>query len=366
MAGRKDRIMTQKVTVKKKALHAALQKIMKVVPNGGTNIMALKYVHLSTEKDKLVLRGTDLDAALVVRVEAEGEIETCVLGKALQALSRPESRKDNSAVVIECVEDANVGIQVDSMTTKVKSFPVEDYPALPKGRLAIVAKDWDSAELKKLFKYALLAMSDDVTRPHINCAAFLGRKLVTTDGHRLHTAVLPAKVKKDVLLPSRAAYVCEKLLAKKASVSIKTNGKRVLIQSDDWELYSKFGEGQFPPYDQVIPRGNDVYVEIETDVLAKVLKKLSSLASSLKLSLQDGKCKILTTDETYGYTETELPVKQVEGPTDEIVVGLNMSYLAEVIQFDFDKAIFKFGRSLDPIVVEAGGCRQSVIMPMRI
>jgi len=360
--------MTQKVTVEKQELYAALQKLMKVIPST-TNLMALNYVHLSMDNDELVLRGTDLDVSLVVRVKAQGNIDdTCVLAKALYVLAKPESKKDRTSVVIECSGKERVGINVDSMTTVIQSFPVEDYPELPKVRLKFAVKSWNGGELKKLLSYVIPAMSDDETRSHINCAAFLDKKIVTTDGHRLHTAVLPSAVKEDVLLPARAVYLCDRFLNKKQSVSIKINKdkNRVLVESENWELYSKFSQGEFPPHDQVVPKGNEVHVEIETKVLSKVLKKLNGLASFLKLSLDGGQCKLLTEDTEFGSTETELSVKQLNGSANPLLVGFTISYLMDVINFDFEKAVLKLGGPLDAALVEAGAVRQSVVMPMRI
>jgi len=49
-----------------------------------------------------------------------------------------------------------------------------------------------------------------------------------------------------------------------------------VLRADDVTLTVKLGEGQFPPYDQVIPKENDKILVIEREVLLDALRRVSS------------------------------------------------------------------------------------------
>jgi len=61
-------------------------------------------------------------------------------------------------------------------------------------------------------------------------------------------------------------------------------------------LTVKLGEGQFPPYEQVIPKENDKIIVLEREILLDALRRVSIIASDktwgIRLSLEKGSLAI--------------------------------------------------------------------------
>ena len=98
-------------------------------------------------------------------------------------------------------------------------------------------------------------------------------------------------------------------------------------------LTSKLIDGTFPDYDRVIPEGNDKILEVETELFAQAVDRVSAISAeksrAVKLSISKGNL-ILSANSAENDTANE--TIQVDYDDAEIEIGFNSRYLLDIAQ----------------------------------
>ena len=193
---------------------------------------------------------------------------------------------------------------------RVKALAPDDYPALPledksAGREAVDVKV-DAGSLASALSQVVRAASTDETRQILTgvlCEIEDGSlTLAATDSYRLAVRKLAAPGatgKRDVVLPSRTLSELARALGGGASVeaSIKENLVAFAIDHageegttlEEATIGSRFIEGEFPKYRQLLPDGYPNRLEVDRDALLEVTKRVGLLAqNNLPVKLQLG------------------------------------------------------------------------------
>jgi DNA polymerase-3 subunit beta len=132
-------------------------------------------------------------------------------------------------------------------------------------------------------------------------------------------------------------------------------------------------EGEFPEYDQVIPKNNDKKLKMGKEMLYGSLRRVSTMASEraegVKLSLKKNSMELSSYHQDFGDAKEEVDV-QYEGPPIEI--GFNARYLIEALQsMDTDEILMELKDEGSPGIIRPQSSQVSsqqlcIIMPMRI
>jgi DNA polymerase-3 subunit beta len=237
------------------------------------------------------------------------------------------------------------------------------------------------------------SFSGDETRPHLNGALFQGDgkvlRMVTTDGHRLSKAEYKTEESRfynfSFVLPNRGVMELKRLLdVREGLLELGTGGGTLFVRREieiekasegagaqlaELVLSSKLVEAEFPPYDQVIPRGLEKNVVASRAALLEAMRRVSVVSAErtlgVKISLSEGALEVSTDNPAVGESSEVVDVVY-EGP--ELVIGFNARYFIDVLGVLADEEIHvDLSGPLDPAVVrDAAGCFVGVIMPMRI
>jgi DNA polymerase-3 subunit beta len=129
-------------------------------------------------------------------------------------------------------------------------------------------------------------------------------------------------------------------------------------------------DGQFPEYQQVIPKVADRQLVVRKDQLLETLKRVSLLsaekAHAVRLALEPGVLRISSQNPELGEAKEEVPV---EYKGKSLAIGFNARYLIDGLQaIDGDEVRLELGDDSSPGVVRpaSGSAYTAVIMPMRI
>ena len=131
----------------------------------------------------------------------------------------------------------------------------------------------------------------------------------------------------------------------------------------------KLIDTEFPPYDQVIPKGQDKHVIIPRVALLEALKRVSVVSSErtlgVKFSLSEGSLEISTDNPSVGEGSEIIDVGY-DG--EELVIGFNARYYIDVLNvLDESEVVVELSGDLDPAVIkDTSGSYVGVVMPMRI
>ncbi len=264
----------------RRALHAALKELLRVAPSKAAT-PALEMVHLFATNGILTATTTDLSRRLSCQLPAQGGLDVCVHGKMLSQVIKPEGRGD--AGTVEIFQDENkVSVLADGLTSHLRHTPTADFPVGPTPKQdqpwSLVAM-WPSAPLKDALSFVLPAASRDESRAHLCTVLLEDNDAVTTDGHRLHLARLPAPVPHPLLLPAPAAGTLVRLLSHGAQVILAKGGEVLRLKVGNWQLDTRLSDRKFPPYNAVIPNmeAQPTHVRLQAKLLARALARVSRL-----------------------------------------------------------------------------------------
>ena len=193
-------------------------------------------------------------------------------------------------------EDAEVSLQPQDKRLLVKAgrsrfslqtLPAEDFPRLAKAAGEVARFTMAQKALRRLLGLVQYAMAQQDIRYYLNGLLMVVEggelKLVATDGHRLafaslaHTASLP---RQEAIVPRKTVVELAKLLAESDDeVRIELSPTQAGFSFGSIELVSKLIDGNFPPYERVIPSGNDKSLSLEAKEFAQSVDRVSTISA---------------------------------------------------------------------------------------
>jgi DNA polymerase-3 subunit beta len=236
----------------------------------------------------------------------------------------------------------------------------------------------DAAVLREMIDKTIFSVSGDETRFHLNgvffeCDGALAR-MVSTDGHRLskveRTLTGGPILTHGVIIPKKGLVEIKRALeGERGTCELAVQGSHVFLKASGIALAVKTIESQFPPYDQVIPRGNTKVVVIDRTSLVEALKRatlMSSETRGVRLSLENDVLHVASDNPELGEVREEIDV-QYKG--ESLSVGFNPRYFIDLLtQMTTEQIRLELAGDLDPAVLKPaeGEDYLGVVMPMRI
>jgi DNA polymerase III subunit beta len=228
---------------------------------------------------------------------------------------------------------------------------------------------WPTAPLLDALAHCIPTICGDATRPHINSLC-LHEVMASTDGHRLHTASLPTQLSEPLLIPLRSAQILPRILKGADNVVIARSDDTLKLRAGVFTLETKMTDAEFPPIDQVIPKGHETRLVVDASGFSKAIKKAGSLSSDRLKGIRmtiNGVVELSSSEED---CESKVMVTPLENnhPEDspDIIMGVNMAYMVDALARDKGQVTIEVGKPLDPILVRHEDDRLSVVMPMRV
>lgn len=328
------------------------------------------------DKDGLTVTGTDLEMGLKVRVK----VEVAQAGNAtLPAKKLAEIVKSFDEGDIEItVKDGTKGeIKSGRATIRLMGVPADDFPNFP-GYRKEKSLTLPSKVLLDMIKRTSFSVSMDETR-YILQGGLLqsdGKKarMVTTDGHRLsyieHELAAPQEVVQAVI-PSKALSELSRVLESNDNpVTVFFTDNQIFVEIGDVTLFSRLLDGQFPNYEQVIPKKNEHTLVAEVAPLQSVVNRISLLAAdkgnSVKFHVSDDGLQVTAATPDVGEGSDSL---DVEYSGTAMTVAFNARYLMDVLRsLGTERVELKMSSPLSPtLITPVGGDSGAryVVMPMR-
>lgn len=204
--------------------------------------------------------------------------------------------------------------------------------------------------------------------------------MVATDGHRLSLVDREGQmikgVEKGLIIPKKGVLEIKKILGEKdgeGEMGVFVNNTHAFFKMGKSLMVIRLIEGEFPEYEQVIPKNNDKKLKVGKEILYGSLKRVSTMASEraegVKLSLKKNVMELSSYHQDFGDAKEEVDL-QYEGPSVDI--GFNARYLIEAIQsFDTEEILLEFKDEGNPGMIRPQPSQPSshqicIIMPMRI
>ncbi len=359
-----------------------------------TTLPILSHVLLEGEKDFLYLTGTDLETGvregLPANVQREGKAS--VSAKKLYEIIR---ELPDRPIHIEKKENHWVTLICGKSTFNLAGLDPDEFPSLPAYREEHFSKI-PASTLMEMIERTVFAASNEESRYHLNGVFFLQTKqsgkevlrMVATDGHRLsliHREGFRIRgIEKGIILPKKGILEVKKILADRAGeepVEIYFDGTHGFLRIGKSLMIVRLIDGEFPEYEQVIPKENDKKIKMEREKIYACLRRISTMANEriegVKLSLKKNILEGSSFNQDFGDAREELEVSY-EGASLE--VGFNARYLIDVLNVvDSNEVWLELRDEGSPAILrplsEASSEKPStlgsndqlfIIMPMRI
>lgn len=365
-----------KVICNRGALQEALN-IAGIVSSGRTPKPILQCVKLTAGKDRLTISATDLEVAVRysdTQVQVESEGETLVMADKLRDIVR-ESIDDTLSLELQ---GEQMHIKGQDSHFKIFTQSPSEFPPVPEfegpADFAVQGK-----LLKQLISQTLFAAAKEATRYAFNGVLTTIRQkrliLVATDGRRL------AMAKGDLLkadnvteggqsiVPAKTLNLVDKLISSPDEpVEVKLTENQVIFHTAEATLTSNLIEGQFPPYEDVLPKECDRKMTAGTAELLSAVRRSSLLTTSdskgVRLSFNKSGLTLSSRSPEAGEATVNFACK-FEGA--DIEVGFNPIFFADALRVvNTDEVTFELLAPNRPGLLKAGPNFSYVIMPVNL
>jgi len=153
-------------------------------------------------------------------------------------------------------------------------------------------------------------------------------------------------------------------------VEIIVSKNQVLFHVGEIKVISRLIEGQFPNYQQIIPKNSKTQTYFNINELALALKRINIFAkeNNNKIIFRVHKNEVVITTDTTQYGEGEIRLKvKVDGGDNE--VALNSQYLLDVLgNLTEDEVMLEMGEKTTPVIIRPVKSSDylHIIMPLKI
>jgi DNA polymerase-3 subunit beta len=357
----------------KDVLMKGIQDVQSAI-NPKTTLPILSNILLETGKDNLSLTATDLDIGITSNIQVKPGTEGAITIPAKKFFDIIKELPDG-AVSISVKKNNLVHIECPSCVFKIMGLPKDEFPQLPdfKNKDSIVMQ---RSKLKKMIGMTSFAISRDETRYVLNGVLFVIKssyiRMVATDGRRLamveEKTQAPKTQERKIIIPAKTIAELSKLLGDEGEVKMCFGNNQVLFDIGSTKVVSRLIEGEFPNYEQVIPKEVKDKIGISRASFLAATKRASLFTNpdslAVKIELSKDKMVLSKSAPYIGEAREEITV---DYKGKELAIGFNPDYLIDVLKNISDEMVnFEIADAEKPGVIRIGSEYVYVVLPMQL
>jgi DNA polymerase III subunit beta len=344
----------------------------------------LSNVLIEAEKDQISLSTTNLDLGIRCKIKAEVK-ETGSVTLPVKRLAGIVRELPNVDVMFDAGTNHQVKLASGGSHFKIMGIGAEEFPKLPD-----TGDDktftLEQAELAGMLGNVAYAQSTDETRYILNGVYFNFKdaklSLVATDGRRLALVskeiAVPAGSAGAIIIPAKTVAELLRLLGKGEKLQVSFNERRAAFQietgkdssglSDSIYLFSKVVEGNYPNYQQVIPKETHQRIKLERELFLQCVHRAALVTSeksnSVKVKVSSNLLEITASSPDFGESHESMAISY-SGP--ELQVAFNPQFIMDPLRaLTKDEVFFELKDEVSPGVFKTLDSFVCVIMPVRL
>jgi DNA polymerase-3 subunit beta len=361
--------------------------LMQSVAGRKTTLPILSHMLLEWDQNSLYLTGTDLETGireeLTATIQQKGKAS--VSAKKLYEIVR---ELPDETIHLQKKENQWITLQCGKSIFNLAGLDPEEFPALP----ACQEENFSTVSthlIREMIEKTVFAASNEESRYHLNGVLFTQSKqggkeilrMVATDGHRLSLVDRENQpirgIEKGLIIPKKGILEIKKIIGdrdEEEEMGIYFNSTHGFFKMGRSLTVIRLIDGEFPEYEQVVPKGNDKKLVIGREKMYSSLKRVSTMASErvegVKFSLKKNIMEMSSYHQDFGDAKEEVEVTY-EGPP--LQVGFNARYLMEALNImDTDEVLMELKDEGSPGILKPsspppGASNQlCIVMPMRL
>ena len=319
-------------------LHSDLQKALELVGRISTKhvtLPVLQCVRIEATGTEISLQATNLDINLEIPLQGE-VVESGVVAVPTQIFFQSIQFINQEQVTLR-MEDQTLQIETKSTSTSIKLFSPDEFPVVQ--QLTNLGDTLQGSQFSYGIKSVAFAASQTSIKPELGSVFIQQKKehsltFTATDSFRLMEKTVSQKgltLKESLMIPQKNALelarVCE------------TVGENPLFGMDDNQCALRFPggvyvstrlvSGNFPDYEQIIPKEFVTYVTLLKADLQQSFKKTNIFLNKFRqvtLTVNESDLTVSSQNNEVGHT-TDTIKATVEG--EELSLNFNQQFIMD-------------------------------------
>ncbi len=356
----------------KNHLMEGIQIVQNIVSSKAT-LPILSNMLLETKGNKGRMNTTDLDIGISCEIPVE-TIEEGAITIPAKRFSDIVRELPSGEIIISTKKNNQVDIEGNKCRFKLNGLPKEEFPKFPEFKDKEVIKIAQGI-FKEMILMTSFAVSHEESRYVLNglLMEISGDtiRMVATDGRRLakieKKLEMPVKKEISVIIPIKAIQELHRNLMEEGSVSFIAGTNQVLFDVNGILIATRIIEGEFPNYNQVIPKPVSPKVGVNREVFLSAVRRANLLTTpdfqAIKFEVFVDKLVISKTTPDIGESREEIPI---EYGGKEMIVGFNPQFLIDMLKNVSEESIEIELMGADKAGVIRLGDYLYLVLPMRI
>lgn len=338
-----------KITFEKDVLIEAMTPAMSAVSDRNT-ITAIEGILFTTDsEERVILSSYDLEKGYRTAVKAQVERQGSFIINAAK-LFRMVRMMPEHLVTIEINEKFQAKISSGNSVFALSALPGGDFPSLPdlNGDKGISI---EQSLLKKMIGQVQHAIAVADPRP-VFCGAYFRMtsqkvRIVSCDRNRLAlrekdcalTMGQGADNGVSFIVPGKTLLELSKMLSndEEEKMVIAFGRKHVIFHMGDSLFFSRLIDGEYIDYNSVIPKSNEIKVELDRRELVEALERVSLVTDDksvgqirgyVKCVFEDSLLKVSSSSSVSSVSDEV----EIEKKGNDITIAFNCKYLLDALR----------------------------------
>ena len=366
-----------KLIFKKHELASAIQ-ILQGVSAGRTTLPILGNILVKAEDERLEMSGTDLEVSIKMNVEGSIEEPGSITIPA-KKMSEIVRELPDEEIRLTTTSNDRIEIICGEGEYKIIGLPSSEFPEIPSTLESYFTMD--ANQLIKMIEKTEFAAATDESRYFLNGVFFRftpeDTRLVATDSRRL--AMTEGEVIESiseeigVIVPLKAVRAIQKAFVEEETIKVGLLDNQIAFSTDNTTLVSRLIEGEYPNYEEVIPKDNEINIRLDTKKFLDVLQRVALLSNpktySIKLNVEGNRITVSAKTPDLGEAKETFEINSGEG---NLVMAFDARYIIDALKhIDTEEAVMELKDSLAAAVIHPYESSDNLdyiylIMPMRL
>lgn len=341
----------------------------------------LNNILLETQHGRLKISSTNLEIGIncwvAGKVEKEGKITIPAKPFTFFVNNLP-----NENIELE-IKDDSLTVKCKNYKTIFKGLSADEFPIIPKienKSFCSIASNILKNGLTQVVNITALTES----RPEISGILFKfnkkNLKLVATDSFRLvekNLYNLDSQEEKMIIIPQKTIQELIRILSEKeGDIKLVLNQNQILFDFDNIQLISRLIEGQYPNYEQFLPKDLKIQVILNREEFLNIIRTASIFSGKtgivkLTINPQKSLLEIFAQDPNLGENKSQIPaeISMTVKEKGKIEIDFNYKYLADGLSnLESKKIVFGVNDSSSPAIIKGveNNSYLYLVMPIKL
>lgn len=311
-----------KLIILRSNLKEALSAVERSISENN-NLPILKNVLLKTYNGKIKIAATNLDMA-ITKLTSGKIIEEGGLTVPFGTFYNLVNNSDNERIVLE-TQNNNLVFKTDNYNAKIQGIGMEEFPIIPKIENEENYLEFEGQIFKEAIAKVVNAAQVSEIRPEISGVLMDFQltllKFVATDAFRLAQKVINNNQFRNTfkegfraIIPIKTISEVVRIFPENQPIKVYFDSNQILVKNDDLELISRLIDGEYPDYEQIIPKAIDSEIIVNKGQLANAVKLASTFSgrtNDVKFQVNESKkvLEVYSANQYLGENSYLLPIK---------------------------------------------------------